>query len=53
LLVVKNKEWAQCTNCEEQVAMEDLADTSRTSSQDEESLQEVKAPREVAESVSK
>jgi DNA topoisomerase-1 len=52
LLVVKNKQWAQCINCEEQVAMEDLADTSKNSSHDPESQQGVEAPREAVEAVS-
>lgn len=30
LLVVKNKQWAQCINCEEQVAMEKLPDESES-----------------------
>jgi DNA topoisomerase-1 len=33
LLVVKNKGWAQCINCEEQVAMEKLADGSGSTPQ--------------------
>ena len=47
LLVIKNKQWAQCTNCEEQVAMETLADASDSHSQDGESLQGTRTPREV------
>jgi DNA topoisomerase-1 len=47
LLVVKNKHWAQCTNCEEQVSMERLTDTSSTSSQDADSLQGAKSPDDI------
>jgi DNA topoisomerase-1 len=51
LLVVKNKQWARCTNCEEQVAMEKLADASNTSSEATESLQGAMTPQEVKSSI--
>jgi len=38
LLVLKNKKWAQCTNCEEQVAVEKLSREGESSYQDAESL---------------
>jgi DNA topoisomerase-1 len=44
LLVIKNKQWAQCISCEEQVAMEKLSDVSESSSPDTESLQEESPP---------
>jgi DNA topoisomerase-1 len=47
LLVVKNKKWAQCTSCEEQVAMERLSDTNVISSQDAKSLQAARNSQEV------
>jgi DNA topoisomerase-1 len=47
LLVVKNKQWAQCINCEEQVAMKKLAKASSTSSQDGELLQRAKTQQGV------
>jgi len=50
-LVVKNKQWAQCANCEEQVPMEKLAETSSTSHQDAESLQELETLQEMRSSI--
>jgi DNA topoisomerase-1 len=44
LLVMKNKQWAQCISCEEQVAMETLSDVSESSSPDSKSLQEESSP---------
>jgi DNA topoisomerase-1 len=44
LLVVKNNQWAQCINCEEQVPMEELSRKDESSPQDGSSPQEEKAP---------
>jgi DNA topoisomerase-1 len=49
LLVMKNKQWAQCISCEEQVGMEKLSDVSESSSARAQSLQEESSP--VPESV--
>lgn len=34
LLVAKNKQWAQCTNCDEQIAVEKLSDASESPPQE-------------------
>jgi DNA topoisomerase-1 len=43
LLVVKNKQWAQCINCEEQVAMEQLPDESEARSEKSPQQKEMEA----------
>jgi DNA topoisomerase-1 len=53
LLVMKNKQWAQCISCEEQVSMEKLSDVSESSSPDSKSLQKESSPvSETVETIS-
>ncbi|GAB4536793.1 MAG: type I DNA topoisomerase [Anaerolineae bacterium] len=46
LLVVKNKQWAQCINCEEQVAMEKLSEEGKSAPQEAEPLKRSGSPHE-------